>query len=106
MKNVKRCVSIVLVCLMIVSLLTACGSNAHVGTWIADKSNTLIFPDTLVLEKDGDCDYNDLGLTYELEDGKLRLWMGGISLVYGCKVSGKDMTLTYEGEEMHYTKEK
>ena len=85
-KNVKAAISSSLAALLLVGLVGCSG--------------------TLNFESDGDCDYNDtLGITYKIEDGKLRFYLGAISEAYDFSKNGNKITLSKDGESVTYTKD-
>ena len=87
-KNIKKGLSTLLVTVSLLSLV-GCGGQK-----------------TLNFESDGDCDYNDtLGITYKIEDGRLRFYLGAISEVYDFSKSGNKITLTKDGQSVTYSKD-
>ena len=95
-KSIKKGLSALLVTVSILSL---------VGHYTVDTP-TYNFPKTLNFESDGDCDYNDtLGITYKIEDGRLRFYLGAISEVYDFTKNGNKITLTKDGQSVTYSKD-
>ena len=71
-KNIKKGLSTLLVTVSLLSLVGCGGQKTLDGHYTVDTP-TYNFPKTLNFESDGDCDYNDtLGITYKIEDGRLR----------------------------------
>lgn len=103
-KNIKKALSTLLVTVSLLSLAGCGGQKTLDGHYTADNA-TSGFPKTLNFEKDGDCDYNDtLGITYKIEDGKLRFYLGAISEAYDFSKSRNKITLSKDGESVTYTK--
>lgn len=104
-KNVKAAISSSLAALLLVGLVGCSGTKTLNVHYTADVS-TYNFPKTLNFESDGDCDYNDtLGITYKIEDGKLRFYLGAISEAYDFSKNGNKITLSKDGESVTYTKD-
>ena len=102
--NLKKFVSGFIASLLFLSLVGCGGQKTLDGHYTADNP-TSGFPKTLNFEKDGDCDYNDtLGITYKIEDEKLRFYLGAISEAYDFSKSGNKITLSKDGESVTYTK--
>ena len=102
--NLKKFFTGFIASLLFLSLVGCGGQKTLVGHYTADNA-TSGFPKTLNFEKDGDCDYNDtLGITYKIEDGKLRFYLGAISEAYDFSKSGNKITLSKDGESVTYTK--
>lgn len=84
-KSIKKGLSALLVTVSILSLVGCGGQKTLDGHYTVDTP-TYNFPKTLNFESDGDCDYNDtLGITYKIEDGRLRFYFGAISEVYDLR---------------------
>lgn len=102
--NLKKFVSGFIASLLFLSLVGCGGQKTLDGHYTADNA-TSGFPKTLNFEKDGDCDYNDtLGITYKIEDGKLRFYLGAISEAYDFSKSGNKITLSKDGESVTYAR--
>lgn len=102
--NLKKFFTGFIASLLFLSLVGCGGQKTLDGHYTADNA-TSGFPKTLNFEKDGDCDYNDtLGITYKIEDGKLRFYLGAISEAYDFSKSGNKITLSKDGESVTYTK--
>lgn len=103
--NLKKTVSGFIASLLFLSLVGCGGQKTLDGHYTVDTP-TYNFPKTLNFESDGDCDYNDtLGITYKIEDGKLRFYLGAISEVYDFSKSGNKITLTKDGQSVTYSKD-
>lgn len=103
--NLKKNVSGFIASLLFLSLVGCGGQKTLDGHYTVDTP-TYNFPKTLNFESDGDCDYNDtLGITYKIEDGKLRFYLGAISEVYDFSKSGNKITLTKDGQSVTYSKD-
>ncbi len=104
-RNIKRGLSTLLVTVSILSLVGCGGQKTLSGHYTVDTP-TYNFPKTLNFESDGDCDYNDtLGITYKIEDGRLRFYLGAISEVYDFTKNGNKITLTKDGQSVTYSKD-
>ena len=104
-KSIKKGLSALLITVSILSLLGCGGQKTLYGRYPVDTP-TYTFPKTLNFESDGDCDYNDtLGITYKIEDGRLRFYLGAISEVYDITKNGNKITLTKDGQSVTYSKD-
>lgn len=103
--NLKKFVSGFIASLLFLSLV-GCGGQKTLDEHYTADNPTSGFPKTLNFEKDGDCDYNDsLGITYKIEDGRLRFYLGAISEVYDFTKNGSKFTLTKDGTSVTYDKD-
>lgn len=104
-KDVKKVFSSFLVAASLFALV-GCGSTKTLSGHYTVDTPTYNFPKTLNFESDGDCDYNDtLGITYKIEDGRLRFYLGAISEVYDFTKSGNKITLSKDGQSVTYSKD-
>lgn len=104
-KSIKKGLSALLVTVSILSLV-GCGGQKTLDEHYTVDTPTYNFPKTLNFESDGDCDYNDtLGITYKIEDGRLRFYLGAISEVYDFTKNGNKITLTKDGQSVTYSKD-
>lgn len=103
--NLKKIITGFIASLLFLSLVGCGGQKTLDGHYTADNP-TSGFPKTLNFEKDGDCDYNDsLGITYKIDDGRLRFYLGAISEVYDITKNGSKFTLTKDGKSVTYSKD-
>ncbi|MDR0289537.1 MAG: hypothetical protein LBI06_01210 [Treponema sp.] len=88
-----------LVCVLAFSMaLVSCNDDAKlVGLWVGEDDSVELF-------KDGTASFEGLGATWKAENKRLRLTVMGQVMAMDYKLSGKKLTLTYEGQTQVYTK--
>lgn len=102
----KKIIAFLLVCMMVLPM-TACGGSksALAGQWWADGGSApMDFPDSIEFFSDGTCYFDGMDGEYAVENGRLKLSAWGSSFVYGFKVGGDAMTLSYNGQTVSYGK--
>ena len=95
-KNIKKGLSTLLVTVSLLSLVGCGGQKTLDGHYTVDTP-TYNFPKTL--------NNDTLGITYKIEDGRLRFYLGAISEVYDFSKSGNKITLTKDGQSVTYSKD-
>lgn len=108
MKNSMKKAIALLAVLVLVFSLTGCGSSV-VGTWTAEESGVTM---DYTFEKNGDCSIAAMGMTfdgtYEVKGDKISMTLDAMGTEtteeYTFKVSGKELTLTLDGESIVFKK--
>jgi hypothetical protein len=89
-----------LVCVLAFGLVFAsCGGDEAklVGLWVGADDSVELF-------KDGTASFEGLSATWAAENKRLRIVVLGQVMVMDYKLSGKKLTLTYDGQTEVYTK--
>jgi hypothetical protein len=87
-----------LVCVLALGLASCGDDNSKmVGLWVGSD-------DSIELFKDGTASFEGLSATWKAENKRLRLTVLGQVMAMDYKLSGKKLTLTYEGQTQVYTK--
>ena len=112
----KKAISIVLVVLMLVCVLTSCGTGKLVGTWTRQYTVLgVVTEDKFVFNEDGTGTMTtvlgiDLDITYTAEDGKLVVTFNTLGIEtnveYTYKFEKGNLLLTSEGETLEFEKQK
>lgn len=112
----KKAISIVLVVLMLVCVLTSCGTGKLVGTWTRQYTVLgVVTEDKFVFNEDGTGTMTtvlgiDLDITYTAEDGKLVVTFNTLGIEtnveYTYKFEKGNLLLTSDGETLEFEKQK
>ena len=98
--NKKLIFSVMLVCLLAFCLVfVSCGGDKSklIGTWEGEEGPIELF-------KDGTANFDGSSGTWTVENNRIMFTIMGQAMSMDYKLSGKTLTLTYDGETVIYTK--
>lgn len=90
----RKVLSLALVCLCVVTMLSACGSGSLVGTW-AITEDDISYSYTFNEDGTGKVAAGEIGLdfTWEAKDGKLSMVTMGQTVTMEYTIKGKELTI-------------